>query len=56
MAGVTLITVLLMENIIHSKEIATTCWSEKSFQDIISVSMLKTIIVMLQIILPVRSM
>ncbi len=55
-AGVTLITIHLMENIMFSKEIATMCWSEKSFQDTISVSMLKTIIAMLQIILLVRSM
>lgn len=55
-AGVTLITILLMELIMFSKETATMYWSEKSFQNTISVSMLKTIIAMLQIILLARSM
>lgn len=55
-AGVTLITIRLMENIMLSKETATMCWSGKSFQDTISVSMLKIIIAILQIILLVQSM
>lgn len=55
-AGVTHITKHLMEHTMPSRETALMFCSKKSSQDTISVSMLKTIIVMLKIISPALSM